>query len=268
MLKAKNIIGIDDSEAYAIVTPPQVVYEEGDNVILAKSDKVGLSYNESTGSFVGKYDFSKEGIYVVQYEVTDGAGDKYISDSVEIQVGESTEGVKVVIDNGTVSSIEIKTGWNLKALPVKGNDNVGDIFNVDGISTVWKWEGNSWKIWSFNESIMNLINNYGIGVIAKISTGEGFWVNAGKDISVEINGSEEYGVEVLNIEQGWNLVGTGKNLFTNDFTLLGSVNTVWRWTGSSWQIWSPNSSIMDLISSYGLQTISAIEQGEGFWVNK
>jgi hypothetical protein len=209
-----------------------------------------------------------------------GPDDSVYSVSKEAKILDQKEGIYVVVkaikigeyiavdSKDTVQILSITFGWNLKALPVKDNITVEDIFNVDGINTVWKWKVNSWKIWSPNQSIMNLINNYGIGIIAKISTGEGFWVNAGKDVSVEINGSEEYGLEVLNIEPGWNLVGTGKDLTANDFTSLGAVNTVWKWTGNSWQIWSPNSSIMNLISNYGLTTIDKIDAGEGFWVDK
>jgi len=49
---------------------------------------------------------------------------------------------------------------------------------------------------------------------------------------------------------------------------LGDIKTVWRWTGSNWQIWSPNENIMDMLSNYGIDAIETVNRGEGFWVNK
>ncbi len=270
VLTAKNIIGISDSEAYAIVTPPQVIQDEGDNVILAKSDKVKLDYNSATGKFSGNYNFSKEGKYIVQYEVTDGAGDKYTSDSVEIQVGESSAGV-VIENNNTTVSLSINSGWNLKALPVKVNNGVApaNIFNSENISTIWKWTGSSWQIWSPDSNISNLIGNYGLATILNISSGEGLWINAKAEVSVKITGgSEGYGVEELSVNTGWNLLGVGKNITTLALNTLGNISTVWKWGKNNWQIWSPKASIMNLINNYGLSTIGSIGKGEGFWVNK
>jgi hypothetical protein len=269
ILAAKNLIGITDSKAYVIITPPQTVFDKGDNVIFAKSDKVLLNYNVDTSKFTGKYDFSKEGIYVVQYEVTDGAGDKYISDSVEIQVGDSSKGVEIVSSVSGESSLKIKSGWNLKALPIDVEVGVDTgKFNQTGISTLWKWNGSGWEIYSPLKTIMDLILKYGITKAEKVKTGEGFWINATGDVEVNIGTGEEYGLEKVVIDNGWNLVGVGKDTDINEFNKLESIKTVWKWSGSSWQIWSPDTNIMNLISNYGLTSIEKIDKGEGFWVNK
>ena len=75
-------------------------------------------------------------------------------------------------------------------------------------------------------------------------------------------------MEKLNIENGWNLVGIGKNISVTDLSDLGNINTVWKWNNGNWTIWSPKSTIMNLIKNYGLSSITEINAGEGFWVNK
>ena len=115
---------------------------------------------------------------------------------------------------------------------------------------------------------MNLISQYKLQNISKLETAEGFWVNASGTLSIDVGSGNEYGIEKINLNSGWNLVGVGKDITLTDLNNFGSINTVWKWNGSSWQIWSPNSNIMNLISQYKLQSISIIEKGEGFWVNK
>jgi hypothetical protein len=73
----------------------------------------------------------------------------------------------------------------------------------------------------------------------------------------------------LNILAGWNLI-TVSNFIKpiEDFNAISSsINTVWKWKGNSWQIWSPNQEIMNLIKQYKLDVIKEILAGEGFWIN-
>jgi hypothetical protein len=167
------------------------------------------------------------------------------------------------------SSLKIKSGWNLKALPADVADGAGtDKFNKTEISTIWKWGGAGWQIWSPKSTIMDLILKYGITKAEKVNAGEGFWINASGDTEVNVGSGEEYGLEKVVVNNGWNLVGVGKDTDINEFNKLESIKTVWKWSGSSWDIWSPDTNIMNLISNYGLTSIEKIEKGEGFWVNK
>ena len=70
------------------------------------------------------------------------------------------------------------------------------------------------------------------------------------------------------MNNGWNLVGVGKDISVSDFNSLGSIKTVWKWNGDNWQIWSPDTNIMSIISNYNITPMDDIEKGEGFWVNK
>jgi len=172
-------------------------------------------------------------------------------------------------DNSGVN-LEISKGWNLKALPVKVYDNINmeQIFNKEGINTIWKWQKNHWLIWSPDKNITGLINSYKIPVLSVIASGEGFWVNASEKMNIKVNGTEEYGLDLVNISSGWNLLGTGKLLTTDDLEILENIKTVWKWSGTGWQIWSPKTSILNLIKSYNLDIANEIKSGEGFWINK
>ena len=73
--------------------------------------------------------------------------------------------------------------------------------------------------------------------------------------------------QTFNFSKNWNLSGVKNgeitmNRFSND-----NISTIWKWSDSSWKVWSPSSSVMTLVKSYGISSIYSIYQGEGFWVN-
>jgi hypothetical protein len=73
----------------------------------------------------------------------------------------------------------------------------------------------------------------------------------------------------LNINTGWNLIGwCGKSLPPSEVSALNNIKTLWEWTGTSWQIWSPDSNIVSFINSYSIKSIDKLTAGEGFWINK
>jgi hypothetical protein len=165
--------------------------------------------------------------------------------------------------------IKVNDGWNLKSLPVYNEIGVNmDNFKNNNIITIWKWSGTSWEIWSPDDSVMELILKYGISKIEKISTGEGFWINAKDSVEINVGIGDDYGLEKIVVNDDWNLSGIGEDTSISEFGKLEGIKTVWKWSGSGWQIWSPIESIMQLISDYGLTSINEIEKGEGFWVNK
>ncbi len=160
--------------------------------------------------------------------------------------------------------LKLVSGWNLKGLPIDSIIGI-EKFDNSNIITVWKWVENSWRIWSPNDNIKQLVSSYGLETINELNSGDGFWINSKINLELEIGYGEEYGVEKLQINSGWNLLGIGKKINVNE---LGDIKTVWKWTGANWEIWSPNNNIIKLISKYGLSTFNQIERGSGFWVNK
>jgi len=89
-----NLIDKPNAKAFVTITPPQIVEIDPKNdtdAIEILSFKLPLTY--SGDNFYTDYSFKKEGVYQIQYEISDIAGDKYISDSTTIQVGDSKDGI-------------------------------------------------------------------------------------------------------------------------------------------------------------------------------
>ena len=92
-----NLIDKPNAIAFVIITPPQTVIIDPNNdtdAIEIESIKLPLTY--STDSFYTEHKFDKEGIYQIQYEISDIAGDKYRSDLTTLQVGNSENGIEYV----------------------------------------------------------------------------------------------------------------------------------------------------------------------------
>jgi hypothetical protein len=68
--------------------------------------------------------------------------------------------------------IVLSSGWNLVGCGIKLEAN-----EFGEAKTLWQWTGNSWKVWSPQNAIMNLLNQYKIEIADEIKAGEGFWVN-------------------------------------------------------------------------------------------
>ncbi len=191
--------------------------------------------------------------------------------TVTITVGNSDNAVDSIKFKPQDSvAINVNQGWNLTSLPVdSGSPENVSIFYNDNISTVWKWSGNSWKIWSPIQQIKDLITQYGITQITTLEKGEGFWVNAKGSATINITSGNEYGIDILSPSTGWNLLGTGKNTELSEIeSVFSNIKTVWEWSGNSWKIWSPIQQIKNFITQYGITQITTLKKGEGFWVNK
>lgn len=74
--------------------------------------------------------------------------------------------------------------------------------------------------------------------------------------------------ETKTIPAGWSLNGLGlseSELQTN--SLPSEVNTVWRYTSSGWEAYSPDSTTASQISGAGIATLNSLKPGDGFWIN-
>ncbi len=79
------------------------------------------------------------------------------------------------------------------------------------------------------------------------------------------------------IASGWSLVGTGQGgtLHMSSFAAPTRVTTVWKWVRdtSRWAFYAPSldaqggTVLADYAASQGYEVLSAINPGEGFWVN-
>ena len=73
------------------------------------------------------------------------------------------------------------------------------------------------------------------------------------------------------LKVGWNLIGVIlKNEKGIDISLLSNltkIKSIWKWRGNYWSLWSPSSSVMELINDYGISNIKRLASREGIWIN-
>jgi hypothetical protein len=158
--------------------------------------------------------------------------------------------------------MNLSKGWNLVSIPVDKTINTGDKFA--GATTVWGWTGSNWEVWSPLTSIITLLNQYKIIILSDMKSGKGYWINTSSELSENFEGTT-YGKDKITIENGWNLFGLGVKISVTEFN---NVKTLWKWIGSSWKVWSPQSAIAELLNQYKIETANEVKAGEGFWVNK
>jgi hypothetical protein len=76
------------------------------------------------------------------------------------------------------------------------------------------------------------------------------------------NSSETFLISCL---QGWNLKGTS---YPIDISIFNNpkIVSVWKWSENGWQFWSPDTSLMEIAQFYGIDLITKINAGDGFWI--
>lgn len=72
--------------------------------------------------------------------------------------------------------------------------------------------------------------------------------------------------DIDDLNTGWSLVGTGCDQY--DMSIFVHVQTVWRWTGSTWEVYSPLANIQTLLNQYNISSFDSLHAKEGFWVKK
>jgi hypothetical protein len=158
--------------------------------------------------------------------------------------------------------LNISKGWNLIGIPINASFKIEEKFKKS--STIWSWSNNKWQVWSPKQSIINLLNQYKINILTELNAGVGYWINSSEEF-IETFTGDVYGIEKLKINQGWNLLGIGRDTTVDNFS---DISTLWQWNGSNWKIWSPENSILNLLKNYNIEIADKIKAGEGFWVNK
>ncbi len=162
-------------------------------------------------------------------------------------------------------SFNIAKGWNLKSITldsvsVKNFEN----YNV----TLWKWSGDNWEIWSSNDTIKDIVKNYGIKSFENISSGEGFWIDSKEEAGISLKG-ELPTDKNISYHKGWNLLGlkTTESFDLNTIEKNSDILTIWVWTGKNWTIWSPYENIKSLLDKYEIKFLKNLSPYEGFWLN-
>ncbi len=164
-------------------------------------------------------------------------------------------------------SINVKSGWNLLGIPLKTEY----IPQQNGKwKTIWVWDNinNKWLVKGGNDTINNLLENYGIKSFDSISWPKGFWILAQEPFSIEFNSDEGYEIsDIINdLLNGWNLIGCGSTWIISKFP--DYVKMVWKFNSENgkWEIGTNNDSIKALLEKYGITQIQELHQGDGVWI--
>ena len=186
------------------------------------------------------------------------------------------------------TTLNLSAGWNLLGNSSTGSLDVASSFgDPTKVSTVWKWIANSTK-WAFyapsliGQALIDYASGKGYDVLASISGGEGFWVNAKQATSVALPTGTPVSIAALSptLIKGWNLSSTGETATPKQFCDAQStgVTTLWAWdsTNSAWYFYAPTLDASGGLSSYitgkGYLDFSTanktLGQGVGFWVNR
>ncbi len=210
-------------------------------------------------SFINKfsYVFKKPGISKIACIITDKSNNYATSNIAKVDVSSIS------------SIIHIESGWSLKSIPVylQNGIDINNYFKKSFIKTIWKWDYVNWNVWSPENTLLQLFKKYNLKVIDKLYSGEGFWIY-GKKATISIPFGKEYGIEEMKIKNGWSLVGSGKLINSNSFTEFGNIISIWKWDNNTWSVWSPQNKIKKLLKLYKIKSISFIDKGEGFWIDK
>ncbi|NWF66538.1 MAG: hypothetical protein HXX81_03615, partial [Campylobacterales bacterium] len=174
-------------------------------------------------------------------------------------------GTSVFADTQTLT---VKNGWNLLGSKLNGVTVNSTLFK--NATTVWKWTGSSWQAFSPNGTLATKLSDANIPKLTEINAGNGFWVNSSSEFNITLNGSAPTSTKIELATTGWHLLSplgsSGINV-TSTFSDSSKYTTIWKWTGSSWQAYSPDSTLASKLSAANIANLSKISVGDGFWVN-
>ena len=154
----------------------------------------------------------------------------------------------------------IPKGWSLKSLPT--NQTV-DAYSFRNSTILWKWDKSekNWLAWSPDSDIRQKIIDNSIELFYTIKPSEGFWIKSEKDYTKNFEG-DIYGFEKINLTQGWNLVGVGKDITVDEINDV-AIKYIWLFRDGKWMLWG-KSLAQDNYKKF--EKIKTIKAGEGFWI--
>ncbi|MBI2319416.1 MAG: hypothetical protein HYU75_21060 [Betaproteobacteria bacterium] len=201
-----------------------------------------------------------------------------------------------------VTPINFAPGWNLAGNSNNAALDVAAAFgSTTNVTSVWKWIPATGK-WAFyapslvGQALIDYAASKGHDVLSTINGGEGFWVNARANFTVQL----PTGAAITSasfqppltgtgtLSQGWNLIAIGDNKTPSDFNKTLSVDppapgdipinltTLWAWDNGqgNWYFYAPNLEKSGELSAY-IQSKYYLDFGTrtlgpttGFWVNR
>lgn len=176
----------------------------------------------------------------------------------KVSDGESSSSIKTVNlivlkdNNGEIQNSITKTlttGWNLVGL-----DNINILTNND-IDAIFTYLDGSWSSSLKNE-------------IKEINKNQGYWVKVkdNKNISLELNKNNTI-LDISTLKSGWNSVSSAT---ITDMSIFKDIQTIWGWNNISqtWKFYSSDAIKTKLAIDAGYESLSFIDNYDGFWVYK
>jgi hypothetical protein len=167
--------------------------------------------------------------------------------------------VTIIKDN----DLYIQKGWNLKALPVDKEINA----NIFKAKILWKYTNGKWEAYSSDKNTQQTIKKLEEKGMLKtfntIKPAEGFWIYA-NEADVKVFDGKGYGIEKINLHNGWNLVGIGEDISIEQLKDK-NIQYIWKYSNGKWQLWDKNIN-EETYKKYNAAKIDKIKKGEGFWV--
>ena len=71
----------------------------------------------------------------------------------------------------------------------------------------------------------------------------------------------------LSVNKGWQIVSVPVEKSYETGEKFEESTTVWGWTGSNWEVWSSQESIINLLNKYKIKLLETLEPGKGYWLN-
>jgi hypothetical protein len=209
-----------------------------------------LKYDNAKDRFEGDYNFNKEGIYQINYELIDGAGDVF-NEEVTMQVGDSSKSIEV----GNENQLILNKGWNLVSL----DNNLSDLKDI---KIIWQYNNQKWSAYSPIEITQKVINETkSVDTIASLNIKQGTWIYSNKIQSLATTSNIKSNSSIY--PKGWSLNGTNQNISVSNLECLenGTISTVWKYKNLEWLLSTK------INNDLNLESFNNIEKNEGFWVN-
>ncbi len=213
--------------------------------------------------------------------------------------GGVTDTLRISVTTPAISNAwSLVKGWNLLGNSLNRTLSVSSLFDkADTVASVWKWDAGQ-RQWQFHAPSLDAaeLSAYatanGFGVLTNLGPGEGFWVNANVESSLNPPATDPFNLNAGGLVSGWQLCASGNEMTPAGFNLgLGSapppagsipanILSLWAWDNlqSKWYFYAPSldaagGNVLDnFIAGRGYLSFNTTGKtlgvGSGFWVNK
>ena len=169
----------------------------------------------------------------------------------------------------STTSLYLNKGWNLVSLPTNKSISQTEFKSIfKNSSNIWKFSKGVWSHYLNNISAQKQTTNNKFNLIQSLNKEEGFWIYNNISQNIRFSG-KPYKLYLNNLSNGWNLVGTGKDINTSEiYKLNNKITFIWIYKNNSWFVSSNNNKIIKNFIDNGFNSFSTIKQGRGIWILK